>query len=376
MPIDLSTLAVLAGLFIGAVVGNAVWFGDPLQLQITVPPKLVEQGFTEAAAEQLFVSEAARVNQAAVTVRTPEVPARSNPSVVSAVANPLGLDNVVLALQGQLGLDPLLVRGAVLTNGTGGALDMVIFVTQGSEPAERLELTQADGNPTSLVKRGSRLVLEQVSPYRVALTDFSQGIAGDAAAATRAREVATRALARPWSPARATEHVMLHNLLGVGALLDGDLAAAEAQFRLTDAIADAAPPARGIVALNRAFVAVAERRPAAAIAWFKTGQALSAGVGPAGYQARIATLGGLVAWSAGNAGRAEAWFRQAIALLPRDDEPHAYLAQLLEAKGNAAGAAAERAVAADVRRFDVPIPAMAQSELWVDPLQGGVRRRD
>jgi len=49
---------------------------------------------------------------------------------------------------------------------------------------------------------------------------------------------------------------------------------------------------------------------------------------------------------------------------------------LLEARGDAAGAAAERAVAADVRRFDVPIPAMAQSELWVDPLQGGVRRRD
>jgi len=51
-----------------------------------------------------------------------------------------------------------------------------------------------------------------------------------------------------------------------------------------------------------------------------------------------------------------------------------YLAQLLEAKGDAAGAAAERAVAADIQRFDIDIPALAQSDFWVDPVQGGIKR--
>jgi hypothetical protein len=268
------------------------------------------------------------------------------------------------------------VKGAVLTNGTGSALDMVIFVTQGSEPVERLELSEADGNPATLVKRGSRLVLEQVSPYRVAVTDFSQGIAGDAPAMARAKDLASRALARPWTPARATERVMLHNLLGMTALLDGDLVGAEAQFRLTDAIRDALPAARGTIALNRAFIAVAQRRPVEAVAYFKAGWALSVGVRLAGYQARIATLGGLVAWSTGDIGNAEGWLRKAIEALPDDEAPHLYLAQLLAAKGDSAGAAAERAVAADVRRFDDDIPALALSELWVDPVTGGIRRRD
>jgi hypothetical protein len=376
MPIDLSTIAILASLFLGAVVGNAVWFGDPLQVQFAVPAKLVEQGFTEATAEQLFVSEAARVSQVVSAVHTPEVHARSNPSVVAAVAKPLGLDNLVVALQGQLGLHLVFVQGAVLSNATGGALDMVIFVTEPLEPVVRLELTQADGSPTALVRRGSQLVLEHVSPYRVALTDFSEGIAGDAPALARAKDLATRALARHWVPGRATERVMLHNLLGITALLDGDMAAAEAQFRLTDAIPDVLPAARGTVALNRAFVAVAQRRPAQAVAYFKAGLALSAGVDLAGYQARIAMLGGLVAWSAGDMDKAEAWLRKAIADLPDDAAPHVYLAQLLEAKGEAAGAAAERAVAADVRRFGVDILAIAQSEFWVDPVQGGIKRRD
>ena len=53
MPIDLTTLALVAGLFFGAVIGDAALFGDPLRLQISVPTRLADGGFTEEAAEQM-----------------------------------------------------------------------------------------------------------------------------------------------------------------------------------------------------------------------------------------------------------------------------------------------------------------------------------
>ena len=377
MPIDLSTLAILAGLFFSAVVGDAVLFGDPLQVQITVPAKLVDEGFTEATAEQLFVAEVAHIAQTASIVHTPEVHASSRVSVLAALAKPLGLDGVVVSLQSQLGREMVTVQGALLSGAAPGSLDMVIFVTQPLEPMAKIKLTQADGNPTLLVERGSQMVLEEVAPYRVAVTEFAEAIDGDSAALARARGVATRALARPLVATGGTERFMLRNLLGLCALLDGDMAAAEELFSTTQRIASAppAPGAEGTIALNRAFVAVAQRKPKDAVAHFKAGQALSTGITVQGYQARIATIGGLVAWSTGDTGKAEAWFRESIAEYPADEAPHIYLAQLLAQKGDLAGAAAERAAAAAVQRFEIDIPALALSDFWVDPVQGGLKIR-
>jgi hypothetical protein len=377
MPIDLSTLAILAGLFFSAVVGDAVLFGDPLQVEITVPTKLVDEGFTQAAAEQLFVAEVARIAKTGSIIHTPDVHASSRPSVLAALAKPLGLDNVVVSLQSQLGREMVTVQGAVLTGATPGTLDMVVFVTEPLEPVVKIKLTQADGNPTALVERGSEMVLEKVAPYRVALTDFADGLDGDSAALARAKEVATRALARPFVAHRATERVMMRNLLGLVALLDGDMAEAEKEFNMTKAIPSELPAAaaQGTIALNRAFVAVAQRRPKDAVDYFKAGQALSAGLDEQGYQGRVATIGGLVAWSAGDTGKAKAWFRKSIAEFPIDEAPHFYLAQLLTQMGDPAGAAAERAAAAEIQRIEIDIPALALSDFWVDPVQGGLKVR-
>ena len=169
---------------------------------------------------------------------------------------------------------------------------------------------------------------------------------------------------------------MLHNLLGLTALRDGDFAAAEAHFGASDVIPDALPASHGIVALNRAFAAVAQRRPADAVAQFKEGVRLGAGVELPSYAARIAMLGGLVAWSAGDAKQAEALLRKAADSLPYSQAAHTYLAQLLASRGDATGAAAEIAVAAGSRSFNVEIPALAQSDFWVDPVNGGVKLRD
>jgi len=372
--IDFATLLLAAGIFFGIVIGDATLFGDPLRVQITVPTKLADTGFTEAVAERLFVSEAAHVARALSIVPTPSVEVSSRQSVLAAVAKPLSLDQVVVALQNRVGIDVISVDAAVLDK-ADGALEMVIFVTKPDAALAKLKLTQPDGNPVALVEHGSAAVLEEVSPYRVALTAFTDAVRRDGALPTEAKAAASRAVSRPFVAAHATERVMLYNLLGLIALFEGDFAGASAQLDLAAAIPEAAAVARGTVALNRAFIAVAQQRPAEALAYYTAGRADSIGVVLPGYDAKINTLAGLVAWSRGDTERAERLFRLAGASLQADEAPHFYLAELLGAKGDAAGAAAERAAAGSSHRFGVEIPGLAQSEFWVDPVKGGVKRR-
>jgi Flp pilus assembly protein TadD len=94
-----------------------------------------------------------------------------------------------------------------------------------------------------------------------------------------------------------------------------------------------------------------------------------------GWDARIGTLGALIAWLRGDLSQAEAMLREATAAMPEAEEAHAYLAQLLEAKGDAAGAAAERDLAASSHRFANDFIAIPQSLFWVDPVHGGRKRR-
>jgi hypothetical protein len=372
--IDFSTLLLAAAIFFGIVIGDATLFGDPLRVQIAVPTKLSDTGFTEAVAERLFLSEAAHVARALSIVRTPSVEVSSRQSVLAAAAKPLSLDQVVVALQNRVGIDVIAVDAAVLEKKDGG-LEMVIFVTKPNAALAKIKLTQPDGNPVALVEHGSAAVLEEVSPYRVALTAFTDAVRRDAALPTKAKATASRAVTRPFLAAHATERVMLYNLLGLIALFEDDFAGASAQFDMAAAIPEAAAAARGTVALNRAFVAVAQQRPAAALAYYTAGRADSIGVVLPGYDAKINTLAGLVAWSRGDIERAERLFRLASASRAADEAPHFYLAKLLEAKGDAAGAAVERAAAANSHRFGVEIPALAQSEFWVDPVKGGLKRR-
>jgi Tfp pilus assembly protein PilF len=373
--IDFTTLLIAAGLFFGLVIGDATLLGNPVRVQITVPTKLADTGFTQAVAERLFLSEAARVGRAlSSVVRTPGVEVSSRGSVLAAVAKPLSLDQVVVALQNRVGIDVVSVEAAVLDK-AGGGLEMVIFVTKPDEALSKIKVTQPDGNAVALVEHGSLAVLEDVSPYRVALTEFSDAIHRDGVRPTEAKATASRAVARPWVPAHATERVMLYNLLGLTALFEGDFSGAEAQFDLADAVPQAHPVAHATVTLNRAFVAVAQKRPAEALAYYARGLEASADVLLPGYDAKINTLAGLVAWSRGDTERAEMLFRLAVAVLPYDEAPHFYLANLLVAKGDAAGAAAERATASNGHRFGFEIPALAQSEFWVDPVKGGLQQR-
>ncbi len=373
IPFDLTTLVFLAGMVVSLIAGEAAMYGDTLTLHINVTPKIVQAGFDSTTAEQIFIAEAAQIVRGESIIPTPTLRVSSRPTVMSALATPLKLDAVVGALQDQFGYDRLVVNAAVLSD-TGDALRMVIVVQQPRQTPEQIQVTQANGDAAALVRRGADFTMARVSPYRVAEADYIRGLSGDTDALKEAKETAMRYLAHPWEPARASERAMLYNLVAMLALIDDQVPTAEAQLGLVDPIPGVLPEARGIVALNRAFLAVAGKRPDDAKALFQAGEKLTSGIALPDFGARITMLGGLVAWSGGDLVEAEKSFRAAIVALPGDEGPHAYLARLLTTKGDAAGAAAEQATATARHPFDVEIPVFAQSIFWVDPVNGGIKR--
>jgi hypothetical protein len=300
--LDLTSLIIVAGLFLGLVIGDAALFGDPVQVQISVPSKISDTGFTEAAAEQVFAAQVADMGQTNSIVQTPSVQLSTRPSILAAMAKPLSLDNVVVAIQSQAGVDVVTVHGAVMAGGTGNQLDMTMVVSIPREVPVQIRLSQADGDATALVQHAAESAMEFVSPYRLALTHFARGLGADTAPLKRAKAITTRALARTWNASRATEQVMLHNLAALMALLDNDEAEAQAQFGLTDSVPNASPAAHGVVELNRCFLAVSSRQTADAERRCAAGRAMTAGLQLRGWNARIKTMDALVAWSAWRSG--------------------------------------------------------------------------
>jgi hypothetical protein len=372
--LDLTSLIVIVGLFFGVAVGNAALFSDPVQVQISIPSKVSDGGFTESAAEQVFAVQVAEMGQALSIVDTPSVQLSTRPTIMAALAKPLNLGKLVAAIQNEAGIDVVTVHGVMMVEDSGKRLDMVTVISMPRQTPVQFTLSEEGGNAITLVQRAAEGSMAWVAPYRLALTYFVRGMHGDAESVARAKDAATTAIARPWIPERPTEHVMLHNLLALMALLDGDVEAAEAQLRVADTIPGADTKARGYIALSQTFLDVAAGRAAEAEGHFNAGKAMTDSVRLRGWSARVTQLGALVAWSRGDMARAERMLRDTIADMPESETGHYYLAQLLEARGDMMGAAAERIIAANSHRLDNDFQSMPLSLFWVDPVHGGMRR--
>ncbi len=388
--IDLPSLFVLAGILFGLVAGDAALYGDTLRVQIAVPQTVSNAGFNDASAEAVFMAEAARVVRGASIIPSPALRVNANPTVIAALAKPLSLDAVVAAMQNQLGIDHLMVSGALLAETTsnkttptdavrpltaGTKLDLVLVVVQPHQIPVQTVLEQPDGDATTLIKRGADWAMEQVSPYRVVLAHFLAGVQGDAASLKLATEAAGRFLSRPWDPARGSERAMTHNVLALLALLDNNIAHADAELALAETIPGVLPQARAELALNRSFVAVTQKRPADAAALLTASRQQASQLDLPGFAAHLDVQEALIAWSSGNMAAAEAKLRQVIAATPNSETAHHYLALALRAKGDAQGAAAEEKAVLVSHRFEDDAQGLAVVLFWTDPANGGITRR-
>jgi hypothetical protein len=371
---DLTTLTLIAVALFGIVVGDTVLYGNTLSVVISVPPKLVEIGFTEAAAEYTFLGEASRITHVNSAIPTPEVRVRSAPTLASILTKPLGLEGLTGSLA-MTGAGQLWVLGAVMVKPAGKGLELAMMVAEPDQAAQEIRITQEDGDPIALIRRGADLALEELSPYRVALAQYATGIVGDAAALAQARDTVTRDLARPWVPAKASERAMEQNLLALLALHKADLTVAQQELGKGASMRGVAPAARAIINLNSAFVAVALKQPAQAREFLNQAMQTTDALTDPDIGPRIEAVNALVLWSNRDLSGAEQLLRHVVADRRNAEGAHTYLAQLLAEKGDAAGSAAEQRAAAISHDYDLHIMDLAQSVLWTDPLNGGVRPR-
>jgi hypothetical protein len=388
--IDFTSFLIIGGLLVGLLAGNAAIYGDTVRVQIAVAQSLSNAGFTETSAESVFMAEAGRIVHGESIIPTPSVRVNTSSSVLASLAKPLNLDAVVIALQSQLGIDHLMVSGAVLAE-TGNArstavdpvrpltpgtkLDMVIVITQPHQTPVQTVLEQPDGDAATLVKRGAAWAMEHVSPYRVVLAHFLDGIQGDLAELARASASADRFLQSPWNPERASDRAMTHNVLALIDLLGNRIADADAQLTLAESAPEVLPQARSEIALNHSFVALTQAQPAKAAALLAASRKDASHLDLPGFAANLDIQEGLIAWAGGNLATAEAKFRQVIATVPDSETAHHYLGQLLSLKGDAPGAAVEEQTERLSHSFETRTQGLAVILFWTDPVKGGVMRR-
>jgi hypothetical protein len=388
--IDFTSLFIVAGLVFALLAGDAAVYGDTVRVQIAVAQSLHDAGFTEASAEAVFMAEAGRIVRGESVIPAPVVRVNTSPSVITALAKPLSLDTVVEAMQNQLGIDHLQVSGAVLAetgNGKlaatdpvrpltpGTKLDMIVVVAQPHQTPVQIVLEQPDGDATTLVKRGAGWAMEHVSPYRVVLAHFLDGIQGDPADLSRATAAADRFLHSPWNPERASERAMTHNVLALIALLDNRIADADAQLTLAQTIPNVLPQARSEIALNQSFVALTRAQPEKAAELLRVSREQAEQLDLPGFAANLDIQEGLIDWGAGDRAAAEEKFRQIIEMVPDSETAHHYLAELLREKGETQGAAAEEQTERISHSFENRTQGLAVVLFWTDPVKGGVTRR-
>jgi len=373
---DITTLFTVASLFLGLVVSNAALFGDSLFATLSVPKSVETTGVSQAVAEKMFAVSVASFSRVPSLLATPAVQTGSAPSLPMALAKPLNLQDVVYSVQAMVRDDAVNVAGAIVEDGKGPGLLMYMVVNNPPDTPTTMVLSQPDGNARTLIETAARRATEIVAPFRVANTDFADAQGGDTAALARSKATALAGLAQPWDPsvAGATEIVLLRNLLAIMAVMEGDKAEAVKQFALGTMVPGGEPAGYGLMELNQAFFAIADRQPKEAERLFQEGSEKVHSVQSRGFRGRVMVLKGLVQWSNGNVAEAERLFRGAIERAYDDQEAHLYLATLLAARGDTEEAAMHRQVADIARGIDKRFPSLAHTFLRVDPVKGGLTR--
>lgn len=376
-PMDLTTLITVAGLFLSVVVGNAAIFGDSLFASIVVPKNLETAGFDKPTAERLFASEVAWYTRLPSILPTPSVATSSSPSVTMALAKPFQLQDVVYAIQSQLRYDVVSATGAIMEVPNSKALSMLVIVNSPPDAPVTFMLNQPDGDAKTLVTNAARETMITIAPYRVALSDLSGVLTGDANALATARETAERGLGQPWdpSPQGATEIVLLHNLLGVLAIERGDIDVARRHFDLGHTTPGASGSSYGLLYFNDAFLALTQRKPAEAHRLFKLGQAKLGSSIQQALRGRVTVLEGLIAWQAGRLDRAEKLLREAWAESSAEVEPPYYISRMLREQGDLQGAQEADNAAKIAVRYDQHYASLAHTVFAIDVKTGALDRR-
>ena len=374
--IDFFTIGLLSVALMGLLAGDALLNANTLSVNISVPPTVIERGLTREAAEHIFAAEAARLVEAPSTISAPSVRISSERNVIGVLAEPLQLGDMTAALQDLFGLQPLRVRAMLLME-EEGRQRLVMTVSNQDLAARQVDVVRRDGDTVRLIRDGAYAAIELVSPYRVALTGFQAGLAGNAEALERARGTLTRAVQRPMQRGRESEFAGLLTITGLLHLLEDDLTAAERAFLLAAEVPALTEAARSVGDMNLAFIAIARNQPEAALAFARAARdhAALGNIRLPSFAAHLDIIEALAQWEAGELERAAALLERAAALLPDDETAHAYLERLYGILERPEAVALAQRHRANSRSFAGAFPSIAASLFWVEPGRAEVHPR-
>ncbi|MGE0225830.1 MAG: hypothetical protein AB7F35_28255 [Acetobacteraceae bacterium] len=371
---DIGTILLLASLLMGAVIGDAALFGKTMRVHFTLPASVTSQGMTQEAAEQIFISEFARLADIAYILPFPTIAQANKDSLLSVVAKPLKIDPVVEVVQGKFGSDMVSMKFAMVNGPGSGEITLLSMVTNANGQPLRFSISGPEREPDRLVEAMARRIASETLPYRVALSDYEQGVRGDPTGFERAKALCEKALAHGFDRSTATQRVMLYNTLGLIAVHHNDLAAAERLWTTGMQVPYANGTAYAIIAANRAFLAIARRDPVQARAMHDTAMSLRTLPYLAYFDHHLEMLDSLITWAEGDLTAAD----DGLAMVGQRlvaDTALTYRAHLAAVRGRTeeAQVMAERAVF--LKTLKHIHPDLAGSVFWVNPAEGGIELR-
>jgi hypothetical protein len=318
---DFLTLSFIGAIFLGLIAGDATLSANTMSVNVGLPPIVQNSGLTRDAAEEIFVSEIARIVSvpSVVPVPTPRVASRG--TLIGALAEPLKLNGLTAPLQDLFGLEHVRISATMLHVETG--LMMEIRITQHGKPLRLLELSQPDLNAVGLLRRGAREAFAEVVPYRVALAQLRDFLIGAETDLSGVRATTNTMLGRNWARDDFDQHSALLNLNAVLFLLEGDPAQAAREVDFADSLV----PTRAIHALNAAFLSILNGDLARARGQTERAIALSQR-DPPFIRPYVLMQRGLLAWAEGNRETALQLMQEALRVEPENCNARTYVAWL------------------------------------------------
>ena len=350
----------------GLVAGDALLSANTMAVAVGVPRTVQERGLTRQAAEEIFVSELARIAETPSGVPIPVPRITSRRTVVGALAEPLRLTELQGALQDLFGLEPVRVS-AIMLEAPGG-LSVELILTREGRQLRRFSVNERNGDPVALIRAAAQTAFEEIAPFRTTLARLRGALEGDGTDLAQVRADTRRLLGRAWRPDQDYERSALHSLTSVLALLDGDAVSAREEIERADSFEDALPTARAFYAANAAFLALLEGDAAAARREIERSRSFAEGMPIATFGAHLTTLEALAAWMDGRRDAAGLLLREALAADPRNRAARVYEAWLTVPPSG------ERALPAEVGSRSPLIPGLMASVFLIDPDRRTLRR--
>ena len=167
---ELATIGLLSAIVFGLIAGDAVISANTMAVGIGLPPTVQQSGLTRQSAEEIFVTELSRIAAIPSGVPVPVPRVSSRRTVIGALAEPLKLTDLTVALQDLFGLEPIRVSATIIQRGNG--LVMETIVAQEGHPLQRLSFERPDGDAVALIRQAAITTFAEIAPFRVTLAQL------------------------------------------------------------------------------------------------------------------------------------------------------------------------------------------------------------